>query len=334
MGHAAGQLTDGLELLRLEQGLARLFQGPLGFQPLGNVAGDLGEADDLAVVAADRVDHHMRPESRPVLALPPALLFEAAFGGGDLERLGRLARLAILFGVEPREVLADDLVGPVALDPLGAGVPAGDHPGRVQQVDRVVGDALDQQAELLLAAAQALLGGPTFGQVAGHLGEADDLALRGADRIYQHMGPEALAVLADPPARGLETAFRFRGLQRACGDAGGAVFRGVELREVLADDLGRLVALEALGPGVPAGHPAGRIQHVDRVVGDRVDQNPVAAFVAPVGVGAVSHRFPRAQGARHPRAQQLAGAKVPARSFLLRASGVAFGSPRGAALSG
>ena len=59
---AAGELTHGLHLLRLEQLLARLLQLHLGFAPLGEIAGDLGEADKLAVVV-DGIDHHARPRS-------------------------------------------------------------------------------------------------------------------------------------------------------------------------------------------------------------------------------------------------------------------------------
>ena len=38
------------------------------------------------------------------------------------------------------------------------------------------------------------------------------------------------------------------------------------------------VALEPLGAAVPARYQAGRVEHVDRVVGDPLDQNAVTAF--------------------------------------------------------
>ena len=52
---AAGELADRLHLLRLQQ----LLRGPVpaaccGLPPLGEVAGDLGEAEQCAVVVADR----------------------------------------------------------------------------------------------------------------------------------------------------------------------------------------------------------------------------------------------------------------------------------------
>lgn len=44
---------------------------------------------------------------------------------------------------------------------------------------------------------------------------------------------------------------------------------------MLAHDLRRRVALEALRPGVPARDLTGGIEHVDRVVGDRLKQEPM-----------------------------------------------------------
>ena len=43
--HAAGELADRVHLLRLIELLARRLQALLGFAPLGDVAGDLGQAD-------------------------------------------------------------------------------------------------------------------------------------------------------------------------------------------------------------------------------------------------------------------------------------------------
>ena len=75
---------------------------------------------------AQRRDDDVRPEARAVLADAPALVLEASV----LRRLAQLElreMLGDVFGrVEDREVLADDLVGAVALDALGAGVPAQD----------------------------------------------------------------------------------------------------------------------------------------------------------------------------------------------------------------
>ena len=44
-------------------------------------------------------------------------------------------------------MLADDLVCRIALDALGAGIPAGYPPFRVEHEDRVVDDRLNEQAK-------------------------------------------------------------------------------------------------------------------------------------------------------------------------------------------
>src|SRR6185503_13600046 len=88
-------------------------EAPLGLEQrvlrlalLGHVAGDLGEADQLALAVVDAVDDDARPEARTVLAHAPALADELAFAPGRVEHLLRHARLAVLLGVEGREVLA------------------------------------------------------------------------------------------------------------------------------------------------------------------------------------------------------------------------------------
>src|SRR5688572_27404434 len=54
-------------------------------------------------------------------------------------------------------MLADDLVGAVALDALRAKVPRDDAAARVEHEDRVVPHALDEEPECLLARAQSLV---------------------------------------------------------------------------------------------------------------------------------------------------------------------------------
>src|SRR3984885_871601 len=51
-------------------------------------------------------------------------------------------------------------------------------------------------------------------------------------------------------------------------------------RKVLPDDLGRRVALDPLGAGVPGGYPAVGIEHKDCVIGDAFDQKPKAFFAS------------------------------------------------------
>ena len=93
----------------------------------------------------------------------------------------------------------------------GAGVPVGHAPAGVEHVDRIVANALDQQPEALLAFEQRAFLLALGGDVAGDLGEADQLALVVADRVDDDMGEEARAVLAHAPAFAFEPAFLGRG---------------------------------------------------------------------------------------------------------------------------
>src|SRR5690606_7719898 len=161
---------------------------------------DLGEPDDLAHVVMDGVDNDVGPETAAVLAYPPGFLLEATGRARHFERLLRLLGRAILGRVEARKVLADDLERLITLDALCAGVPARHTALGVEHVDGVIGDALDEKPELLLAAAQGFLGTFALGEIAGDLGEADVLAIRRADRIDHHMGPEAVPVATYAPA--------------------------------------------------------------------------------------------------------------------------------------
>ncbi len=67
---------------------------------------------------------------------------------GQVQQALRLAGLAFIGQVEAAEVGADDFVGTVALDPLGARVPAADDALRIEQVQGMVANAVDQQSQL------------------------------------------------------------------------------------------------------------------------------------------------------------------------------------------
>jgi hypothetical protein len=123
-----------------------------------DVAGDLREADVVAVRVVYRGDHDVGPELRPVLADPPALLLVVTIAQRPGELLLGVAPVLLRLRVERTEVPADDLLLGVALDPLGSGVPALDQALRGEHEDRVVLDLLDQQSEADLTASQLLLG--------------------------------------------------------------------------------------------------------------------------------------------------------------------------------
>jgi hypothetical protein len=146
---AAGQLAECIELLRLRKLLLHPLEPELGLAPLGHVAGDLGEADKLAVLI-DGIDDDAGPEEGAVLAHPPAVFLVAALVAGDLQRALRLAVGAVSLGVEAGKMLAEDLLGRVALDALAADIPARDHAGGVKHIKRIVGHPLDEKAEIAL----------------------------------------------------------------------------------------------------------------------------------------------------------------------------------------
>ncbi len=145
-------------LLRGAPGRRFLREAPgrlLGLPSLGNVARDLGKPAQSAVLVAQGGDHHAGPETRPVLAQPPAFL-RIATGGGGLQRLGGPAGLHLLRRKKTAEVPPDDLLGAIALDALGAGVPRRDPPFRIEQVERVIMRPVHEQAKALLAGGQRL----------------------------------------------------------------------------------------------------------------------------------------------------------------------------------
>ena len=197
----------------------------------------------------------------------------------------------VLFRVEAGEMLTDDLGFRIALDCFRAGIPVGDPPLRIEHVDGIVADALDQQPEALLALEQRLIGQVPVGDVLGDLGEADQLSVRIADRIDDDMGAEALAVLAHAPALALELALFCRRLQDMGREARSAVLFGKEAREIPADDLLGLIALEPLRARIPGGDIAGRVQHVDGIIRDGADQQLKARIEAvDVERGLIGHQ--------------------------------------------
>ena len=57
---------------------------------------------------------------------------------------------AVRLGEEAREMLADDLVGLVALEAPRTRIPGGDAPVGIDHVDGIIGDRADQQLETIL----------------------------------------------------------------------------------------------------------------------------------------------------------------------------------------
>ncbi|MNV80934.1 hypothetical protein D3C71_1745660 [compost metagenome] len=93
-----------------------------------------------------------------------------------------------------------------------------------------------------------------------------------ANDIKCRQRPELRAVLAHPPALILGHALLERLLQETLGPPFGAVLSGEKQREMPTDHLIGAVALDPLSTCIPRDHPTRRVQHVDRVVHDRLNQ--------------------------------------------------------------
>src|SRR5215213_5352674 len=105
----------------------------------------------------------------------------------------------------------------VALEALRTGIPVRHPPERVEHVNRVVFDALHEQAEALLAEAQLVLSGLFLADVTSDFSKADELARGIVDRIDDHVSPHPRAVLADTPTFSLEAPLAGCGLQGSDG---------------------------------------------------------------------------------------------------------------------
>ncbi len=113
---------------------------------------------------------------------------------------------------------------------------------------------------------QRLFGLFPVGKVTGNFGETEQLTICSAQRGDDHIGPEPGAVLAYPPTFVFESSLRggyFKFVFRF------SVFNhllGIELGEVLADDLFRAISLNAFRPDIPGSHSSLRIEHENRIV--------------------------------------------------------------------
>src|ERR1700730_5114665 len=97
--------------------------------------------------------------------------------------------------------------------------------------------------------------------------------------------PEFAAVLADAPSLGLETSLRRGGLEGAFRGSLLLVLRSKEACEGLGDDFLGPVPLQAGCPGVPGNHSAVPVDHVDRIIYNRINQQLQSARVAKFAQG-------------------------------------------------
>ena len=219
------------------------------------------------VIVLDRIHDDAGPETGAVLAHTPTFRLVAPLAVSLLQGYPGQTSLNVFGCVKAGKVLTDDLVGGVALDARGTGVPVGDVSVGIQHEDRIVRDALDKQPE----AALGLQRGTLLGHVAGDFGEADEVAVA-EDGIDDDSGPKTAPVFANAPGFRHEATGFGGDLQCLLRNSLGAVLLGVEAREVLADDFAFAITLDALRARIPTYDMPGGIQHVDGVVHDAANQ--------------------------------------------------------------
>jgi hypothetical protein len=130
-----------------------------------------------------------------------------------------------------------DFVARITLDALSACIPAAHTPVQIKHIQGVVGYALYQEAELVLALAQLLLGAAPLGEVPGDFRVAQEVAIRVADRVDNDMRPKSTAVLPYPPALLSEPTLLPRRPQGGLRNIDGLVLFSVETGEMLSDNL-------------------------------------------------------------------------------------------------
>ena len=229
------------------------------------------------VIVEQGGDDHAGPEPGAILADPPPLSLETPGEGCHRQFGGRDAGNEIVRRVEDRKMPADDLVGPVALDPLCPGVPRRDQARQRPGKYGVIDDPIDQQPEPFFALAEGLVGVPALGDVAGELGEPTE-RWSSSNRAVMTTRPRTGSHPCGPATPRSRHSRRRSPPQLGRRDAGGEIVRRVEDRKMPADDLVRPVALDPLCPGVPHRDQALDVQAEYGVVDDTVDQKPELAI--------------------------------------------------------
>lgn len=144
-------------------------------------------------------------------------------------------------GIPPYDEVRRGLERSQELERLPAvGRPDRTVPFGLQEPDQALADIVVVEANGLFRPCplQALLvEQPPLGQILGHLGETEELAVTAVDRRQHHVGPEPGAVFADAPTFFLQLAVPGRSLELPLADATAGILGGAEEREVATDDL-------------------------------------------------------------------------------------------------
>src|ERR1043165_1074638 len=111
-----------------------------------------------------------------------------------------------------------------------------------------------------------------LGHVGGDLPETDQPAILVVNCIEDGQRPEPGPILADAPALILKPTRAAGGIERQCRLTGPPILFGKEGREMPAQNLVGIIALDAPSAAVPTADPAFGVQHVDGIVDDGIDQ--------------------------------------------------------------
>jgi hypothetical protein len=183
------------ELVLETAGIPRDRQEPLPFLlrslAIADVPGDLGGADDGAVLRLDRRDRQRHRHERAVSAAADGLVvfdpFAASDAGQDLVFL-----LLPVVGDDATNGLADHLRFRKAEHPLGGRIPGGDDAVQILADDGIVA-RIDDRGEPLRIALHML----GAAQIADDLRGADDLPGRSPNRRDRQRDRHQRAVLSD-----------------------------------------------------------------------------------------------------------------------------------------
>src|SRR5262245_33388639 len=215
MCDASGELSEGVHLLRLGKLLAGLVECHLRFVLRSNVTGYFCKSGQLPRIVANGLDQFVRIEPAAVLGHEPALrlVLPVAYRG-DQGILRHMLR-AIFFGVKLTEVLADNLVGAVALDLLGSRIPAANMPVDIEHVDGVVPYPCQQHPDALFGLAQGALSFLALGYIKTDAEHADGGTVLVADDLAHAVQMTDTPVAASDPLLVTEVATCFQGLGQA-----------------------------------------------------------------------------------------------------------------------
>ena len=131
---------------------------------------------------------------------------------------------------------------------------------------------LDEETKQLLTSADALLGLAALGEIAGDLRESDQRAAGVMHRSDDGVGPESLAVLADPPPFIFYSAFGSGCFELSRRPLGRNVVLGVKNRKDPPDHFLFRIAEDPRRPTIPGANAAVRFEEEEGVVLDRFDE--------------------------------------------------------------